>query len=98
MMMDTGNLLEETAAHEDLKHQILVNAERWGHTDSVTMLPVLVEEIGEIANAYLNRDFDNMRVELLQAAAVLVQWVINLDTCPVCSQELICPLREIKPA
>ena len=82
-------------AYRDLVQQIKVNNERWGHTDSVTMLPVVVEEIGEIANAYLNRDFDNLRVELLQAAAVLVQWVINLDHCPFCAQELICPLREI---
>lgn len=40
-----------------------------------TILPVLVEEVGEVGKALLNNDFDNLEVELVQVAAVCVKWL-----------------------
>lgn len=38
-------------------------------------LAILAEEFGEIANAILLHDADNMRTELVQVAAVCVAWL-----------------------
>lgn len=41
-------------------------------------LPVLVEEVGEIAEAIQNRDMKNLQEELIQLAAVCVRWLEQL--------------------
>jgi NTP pyrophosphatase (non-canonical NTP hydrolase) len=38
-------------------------------------LAVLVEEVGEIAEAIQNRDMKNLEEELIQVAAVCVRWL-----------------------
>lgn len=42
-------------------------------------LPVLVEEVGEVARAIQTGDLDNLREELVQVAAVAVAWVEAID-------------------
>jgi len=41
---------------------------------------ILNEEVGECARALLERDYDGLREELIQVAAVAVAWVESLDS------------------
>lgn len=57
----------------------------WGQGDcsshaveTSTKVAVLTEEVGEVARAYLNRDLDNLRDELVQVAAVAVAMLESL--------------------
>lgn len=51
---------------------------KWGnqfnHPDYFWAL-ILGEEFGEIQKSILENDFENLRVELIQVAAVAVQWL-----------------------
>lgn len=47
-------------------------------TDSYKKLAILGEEFGEVANALLERDDQNVPVELVQVAAVCVAWLESL--------------------
>jgi NTP pyrophosphatase (non-canonical NTP hydrolase) len=38
-------------------------------------LPILGEEFGEVNTAILNNDKDNLKEELIQVAAVAIQWL-----------------------
>jgi len=42
-------------------------------------LAVLAEEFGEIARAVCERDWENMKEEIIQTAAVLVAWAESLE-------------------
>jgi NTP pyrophosphatase (non-canonical NTP hydrolase) len=51
---------------------------KWGeqnHSD-LKWLAILSEEIGEVAKAILEKDTDNIDVEIIQSAAVLCQWYL----------------------
>lgn len=39
------------------------------------MLPILIEEIGEIGTALQRKDKENLKEELVQAGAVIVRWL-----------------------
>lgn len=58
---------------------------KWGgrpgidRRDDATYAAVLGEEFGEVCKAWLERDMDNLREELVQVAAVAVAWVEELD-------------------
>ena len=59
--------------------------EKWGWPngglagqDPYKKLAILAEEFGEVANALLEEDYENMKVELVQVAAVCVAW---LESC-----------------
>lgn len=58
---------------------------KWGgtpgidRTDDVTYAAVLGEEFGEVCQAWLERDVENLRTELIQVAAVAIAWVEELD-------------------
>lgn len=41
----------------------------------VLRIAALMEEVGEVARAVQDADFDNLKVELVQVAAVAVAWV-----------------------
>ena len=43
------------------------------------MLPVLVEEIGEVARAMIEEKPDDLRRELIEVAAVCVKWLELLE-------------------
>lgn len=43
---------------------------------------VLAEEVGEVAEALLNIDKENLRDELIQVAAVAVAWLESFDSDP----------------
>ena len=43
---------------------------------------VLAEEFGEIAEAILNHDKDNLKEELIQVAAVCLKWLEAIDSDP----------------
>jgi len=61
--------------------------ERWGGVQdlpSYTYLAVATEELGEVAQAALHDEFGGshagtLRTELVQLAAVVVQWIERLD-------------------
>lgn len=46
-------------------------------------LAVLLEEVGEVANALLERDATNLRAELVQVAAVCLKWLEAYDASEV---------------
>jgi NTP pyrophosphatase (non-canonical NTP hydrolase) len=58
---------------------------KWGgvpgveRRDEHTYAAVLGEEVGECCKAWLERDTAALRVELVQAAAVAVAWIEELD-------------------
>lgn len=55
--------------------------DKWGvqnHTDDRWAL-ILLEEVGEVAEAILSLDGDAMRAELVQVAAVAVTWIECFD-------------------
>ena len=52
---------------------------KWGqqcHPDAIWHL-ILSEEVGEVAEAVLEDDQDQIRAELIQCAAVIVTWLMN---------------------
>jgi hypothetical protein len=63
----------------------LINLERdkqdakWGalprHLSDVVWLTILMEEVGECAQAILKRDWDNLKAEIIQVATVAVAWL-----------------------
>jgi NTP pyrophosphatase (non-canonical NTP hydrolase) len=69
--------------------QVIAERERqdakWGGTpgidrrDDATYAAVLGEEFGEVCQAWLERDVENLRTELVQVAAVAIAWVEELD-------------------
>ena len=64
----------ETALQEIRAERARQDA-KWGadrRLDPRTWLAVLVEEVGEVARADLEADYDNYVVELVQVAAVAV--------------------------
>jgi NTP pyrophosphatase (non-canonical NTP hydrolase) len=51
---------------------------KWGKINKkmlASMPSVLLEESGEVARAVLEKDHDNLQVELVQVAAVCVKWL-----------------------
>jgi hypothetical protein len=58
---------------------------KWGGTPGVdrrddhTYAAVLGEEFGECCKAWLERDVEGLRTELIQTAAVALAWIEELD-------------------
>ena len=59
--------------------------DKWGgepgtqRRDDHTYAAVLTEEVGECCKAWLERDVEGLRAELVQTAAVAVAWIEELD-------------------
>jgi NTP pyrophosphatase (non-canonical NTP hydrolase) len=63
----------------------LINKERdkqdakWGalprHLSDVVWLTILVEEVGECAQAILKCDWSNLKAEIIQVATVAIAWL-----------------------
>lgn len=73
------DIMEERRRQDFLKSQ-----GRFPHTCADAMptsikLAVLAEEFGEVARAVCERDYVNLREELVQVAAVCVSWLEGLD-------------------
>ena len=65
---------------QEVEHQI----EKWGyqhHSNGVWFL-ILLEEIGEVADAILKKEADQTRAELIQCAAVIISWLRNNRSNP----------------
>jgi len=87
-MEDTRKyLMERIQAHNDSGVPPLVLAEmgmqdiKWGHDrdlDAGLWYLILGEEFGEVGKAVLEND-ENLREELIQVAAVAIQWIEMLD-------------------
>jgi NTP pyrophosphatase (non-canonical NTP hydrolase) len=68
----------------DVNEERKIQDKRWGPVprlfDYGSALAILVEEVGEVAQAIVNNDpADLLRAELIQVAAVAVWWVEELD-------------------
>lgn len=63
---------------KDIQDERTRQNEKWGvqnHDDSEWML-ILMEEVGEVANALLSNDpAEHIETELIQCAAVIAAWV-----------------------
>ena len=71
-------------AEERRRQEFLKSQGRFTHTCADAMpesmkLAVLAEEFGEIARAVCERDWENMKEEIIQTAAVLVAWAESLE-------------------
>lgn len=67
-----GNIAAERVAQD----------KKWGpdrNLDNRTWLTILMEEVGEVAKADLERDVEGFRQELVQVAAVAVAAIENID-------------------
>ena len=94
--MRTNELSTITDRHrgmiEDILGEIVDERERqnkkwdtsnWGNWNppSGNKLGILVEEVGEVATALIdNEPIENLRAELIQVAAVAMQWVEHIDS------------------
>lgn len=67
--------LREVFRQEELWDRI---AEDWAASDD-EKFRILAEEFGEIAMALNDGDYDNMRVEIIQTAAVCISWLASMD-------------------
>ena len=68
--IDYEGFITAERKHQDEKHGV------HDHSDCV-WLAILNSEVGEVANALLNDDRDNMIKELVQSAAVAEAWATN---------------------
>ncbi len=70
---------------KDVQDERVRQDAKWGgvpgieRRDEHTYPAVLTEEVGEACKAWLERDMDNLRTELVQIAAVAVAWIEELD-------------------
>jgi len=78
-------VLDAVSAERDRQETLWAGDHGWGvgscaseHVDERTKLAVLLEEVGEVARALLERDRASLRVELTQVAAVSVAWLESL--------------------
>lgn len=55
---------------------------KWGsqrHLPQDRWMTILTEEVGEVANAILEEDIENLKVELVQVAAVAIAFAEALE-------------------
>ena len=75
----TGSVLSDVAA-ERLRQEMLREEGSLAYTAACSDCPdslrlaALVEEVGEVARALHDGDFENLAAELVQVAAVAVAW------------------------
>jgi NTP pyrophosphatase (non-canonical NTP hydrolase) len=86
--MGLGSRMSTLWREEEMKRNDifdLINNERdkqdkkWGALprclSDMVWLTVLLEEVGECAQAVLKRDWDNLKVEIIQVATVAIAWL-----------------------
>ena len=72
---------KQACALEQILDERIRQDNKWGDApgewkcSAAIKLAVLAEEFGEVANALLERDGKNCRVELIQVAAVALKWL-----------------------
>lgn len=89
---NSGDRITHVSHPDDIQGQIIhdvlaetqVQNAKWGETnhDDFTWLAIIGEEFGEAARAVLHGQFDhgegNLQEELVQIAAVAVQWLVAI--------------------
>lgn len=76
------NLINQAFICQEVIAERQQQDEKWGYDrvlSSYSRLAVLMEEVGEAARACLERDYPNLREELVQVAACAVAWVEQMD-------------------
>lgn len=68
-------------AYSDVDDELRRQRAKWGYQrhGPTRWFLILMEEVGEVADAIIADDTDNLREELIQVAAVAVQWAAFLD-------------------
>lgn len=66
---------------EDIKKERARQDRQWGEQNHFPQkwLTILMEEVGEVASAILERDYDGYRNELVQVAAVAIAALEAID-------------------
>ena len=67
---------------EEIRAERIRQDTKWGYPKNIeatVWVSVLSEESGEVARAVLEADYDELRNELIQVAAVAIGWVEHLD-------------------
>lgn len=80
--MNRADIFAAIEAERDRQADKWADPHKWGRGDCSSSLVspmvktvVLTEEVGEVARAALDEDYDNLRAELVQVAAVAVAWL-----------------------
>ncbi len=67
---------------DDIRAERQRQDQKWGnqyhHPDTMWSL-IFGEEVGEVHKAILENNYSELRLELIQVAAVAVQWLESLD-------------------
>ncbi len=68
---------------EEIRRERQRQDEQWGHHEQLhppgTWAMIVMEELGEACQAFVQRDLEHARRELVQVAAVVVQWLEIID-------------------
>jgi len=74
---DSRQVGQQRAIVADIEREMAEQKSKWGvqkHED-LKWLAILIEEIGEVGQAINEEDNENVRIELIQCAAVIVSWL-----------------------
>ena len=74
---DSRQVGQKRAIVADIEREVAEQKSKWGvqkHED-LKWLAILIEEIGEVGQAINEEDNENVRIELIQCAAVIVSWL-----------------------
>lgn len=66
----------------DVAKERVRQVEKWGDQrihSALYWFAILAEETGEVAKAILQQDWNNLRTELIQSAAVIATWIEAID-------------------
>ena len=74
---DSRKMGQQRAIVADIEREMQRQEKKFGvqNHDDLYWLAILMEEVGEVAKARLEENQDQMRIELIQCAAVIVTWL-----------------------
>lgn len=85
-MDETSNTRLDPEMVNRIEDQHRANIKKWGHQNPVVLQAVLMEEIGEVSQAFLQSHFgyedcdtDDLETEIVDAMAVLAELYQNID-------------------
>lgn len=78
-LMTTSHIYTDIVAERNRQNNLFPRDVPFWRDNNHIKLAVLAEEFGEVARAVLEEDYENLRDELIQTAAVCVKWLEAID-------------------
>lgn len=81
MVVDTSDV-RTVLILSDILHEMQLQNQKWGENrvqNGLLWNGILTEEVGEATKEMMHQDNVLLRAELVQAAAVVVQWIRAID-------------------